>query len=112
MCTSDPSELLVSNERKLLYTLTRPWEVIDFEELLSELIARARMLHLHLGPRLVSTSMTYGVRCHAFIDRRMRTDCLPSEINLHINHSQLQGAQNYRSLNSYYMSNQIPEIVG
>ena len=36
---------------------------IGFEELLSELIARARMLRPHLGSRLFSTSLTYGVRC-------------------------------------------------
>ena len=39
------------------------WEVIGFEELLSELIARARMLRPHLGSRLVSTVLAYGVRC-------------------------------------------------
>ena len=38
-------------------------EVIGFEELLSELIARARMLRPHLGSRLVSAMLTYGVRC-------------------------------------------------
>ena len=38
--------------------------VIGFEELLSELIARARKFHLHLGSRLVSAMLTYGVRCH------------------------------------------------
>ena len=37
---------------------TRPWEVIGFEELLSELIARARMLRPHLGSRLVSAMLT------------------------------------------------------
>ena len=42
---------------------TRPWEVIGFEELLSELIARARMLRPNLGSRLVSAMLTYGVRC-------------------------------------------------
>ena len=44
---------------------TRPWEVIGFEELLSEHIARARMLRPHLGSRLVSAMLTYGVRCRA-----------------------------------------------
>ena len=34
---------------------TRPREVIGFEELLSELIAKAQMLRPHLGSRLVST---------------------------------------------------------
>ena len=42
---------------------TRPWEDIGFEELLSELIARAWMLRPQLGSRLVSTMLTYGVRC-------------------------------------------------
>ena len=41
---------------------TRPWEVIGFEELLSELIARVRMLCPHLGSRLASLLLTYGVR--------------------------------------------------
>ena len=41
---------------------TRPQEVIDFEELLSELITMARMLPIHLGSRLVSALVTYGVR--------------------------------------------------
>ena len=44
---------------------TRPWEVIGFEELLGELIARARMHRPHLGSRLVSAMLTYGVRCRA-----------------------------------------------
>ena len=43
-------------------SLTRPWEVIGFEELLSELIASARMLRPHIGSRLVSAMLTYGVR--------------------------------------------------
>ena len=42
---------------------TRPWEVIGFEELLSELVARARMLRPHLVSRLVSAMLTYGIRC-------------------------------------------------
>ena len=42
---------------------TRPWEIVGFEELLSELIARARMLRPHLGSRLVSAVLAYGVRC-------------------------------------------------
>ena len=41
----------------------RPWEVIGFEELLSELIAMARMLRPHLGSRLVSAVLTNGVSC-------------------------------------------------
>ena len=42
---------------------TRPWGVIGFGELLSELKARARMLRPHLGSRLVSAMLTYGIRC-------------------------------------------------
>ena len=42
---------------------TRPWGVIGFGELLCELMARARMLRPHLGSRLVSAMLTYGVRC-------------------------------------------------
>ena len=45
------------------FTPTRPQEVIDFEELLSELIARARIIRPHLGSRLVSAMLTYGARC-------------------------------------------------
>ena len=41
---------------------TRPQEVIDFEELLSELTTVARMLRPHLGSRLVSNLLTYEVR--------------------------------------------------
>ena len=41
----------------------RPQEVLGFEELLSELIARARMLHPLLGSRLVSARLTFGVHC-------------------------------------------------
>ena len=37
--------------------------VLGFEELLSELIARARMLRPHLGSRLVSAPLTFGVHC-------------------------------------------------
>ena len=37
-------------------------EVIDFEELLSELITMARMLRPHLGSRLISALLTYWVR--------------------------------------------------
>ena len=43
----------------IAYSPTRPWEIIDFEELLSELIARARMLRPHLGSRLVSILLAY-----------------------------------------------------
>ena len=41
---------------------TRPQEVIDFEYLLSEPITMARMLRPHLGSRLVSALLAYGVR--------------------------------------------------
>ena len=44
---------------------TRPWQVVGFEELLSELIARARMLRPHLGSGLVRTLLAYGVRWRA-----------------------------------------------
>ena len=44
------------------YGPTRPQEVIAFEELLSEPITIARMLRPHLGSRLVSALLTYGVR--------------------------------------------------
>ena len=37
---------------------TRPQEVIDFEELLSELITMARMLRPHLGSRWISALLT------------------------------------------------------
>ena len=46
---------------------SRLQEVIDFEELLSDLIARARMLRPHLGSRLVSAMLTYGVRCRTLL---------------------------------------------
>ena len=42
---------------------TPPQEVLVFEELLSELIARAWMLRPHLGSRLVSSPLTLGVHC-------------------------------------------------
>ena len=41
----------------------RSQEVLGLEELLSELIARARMLRPHLGSRLVSAPLTFGVHC-------------------------------------------------
>ena len=57
---------------------TRPQEVIDIEELLSELITMARMLRPHLGSRLVSALLTYGVRrrtlsCEERCGRRLLT---------------------------------------
>ena len=42
---------------------TRPQDVLGFEELLSELIARARMLRPHLGSRPVTAPLTSGVHC-------------------------------------------------
>ena len=42
----------------------RPQEVLGFEDLLSELIARARMLRHNLRSRLVSAPLTFGVHCH------------------------------------------------
>ena len=42
---------------------TRPQEVLGFDELPSELFARARMLRPHLGSRLVSAPLTFGVHC-------------------------------------------------
>ena len=60
------------------FSPTRPQEVIDFEELLSELIAMARKLRPHLGSRLVSALLTYGVRrrtlsCEERCGRRLLT---------------------------------------
>ena len=37
--------------------------VLGFEELLSELITRALMLHPQLGSKLVSAPLTFGVHC-------------------------------------------------
>ena len=56
----------------------RPQEVIDVEELLSELITMARMLRPHLGSRLVSALLTDGVRgrtlsCEKRCGRRLPT---------------------------------------
>ena len=52
---------------RTLLVAWQPWSVrpspTGFEELLSELIARARMLRPHLGSRLVSRLQAYGVRC-------------------------------------------------
>ena len=41
---------------------TRPQEALDFEELLSDLITMVRMLRPHIGLRLASALLTYGVR--------------------------------------------------
>ena len=63
---------------------TRPQEVLGIEELLSELIARARMLRPHLGSRLVSAPLTFGVhyralsgeeRCGRMIDNPVKSTC-------------------------------------
>ena len=53
---------MVPGSHGLRLMKTRPQEVIDFEELLSELITMARMLRPLLGSRLVSSMLTYGVR--------------------------------------------------
>ena len=47
---------------RLALSPARSQEVIDFEELLSELITIARMLRPYLGSRLVSALLTDGVR--------------------------------------------------
>ena len=55
---------------------TRPQEVIDFEELLSELITMARMLRPHLGSRLVGALLTVRRRtlsCEERCGRRLLT---------------------------------------
>ena len=58
--------------------------VIGFEELLSEIIARARMLRPHLGSRLVSAMLAYGVhfrtlsceeRCGRMIANSVKSAC-------------------------------------
>ena len=58
---------------------TRPQEVLGFEELLSELIARARMPRPHLGSRLVSAPLTFGVHCRTLSgeERRGRMNANP-----------------------------------
>ena len=40
---------------------TRPHDDFNFEELLSELISIARMIPVHLGSRLVSARLSFGV---------------------------------------------------
>ena len=56
-------------------SLTGPQEVLGFEELLSELIARVRMLCRHLGSRLVSASLTFGVHCRTLSGEERSDDC-------------------------------------
>ena len=76
---------------------TRPQEVIDFEELLCELITMARMLRPLLGSRLVGALLTYvyaGVPCLVRSDAGV--DFKPSEINLHVDHSPTLGARGWR----------------
>ena len=50
-----------ARERPARPSPTRPQEVLGFEEMLSELIARARMLRPHLGSRLFSALLTFRV---------------------------------------------------
>ena len=47
----------------LRLSLTRPHDGFNFEELLSDLITIARMIRPHLGSRLVSARLTFGVHC-------------------------------------------------
>ena len=67
---------------------TRPQEVIDFEELMSDLITMAQ------SPSRIETDefsfdlLTYSVLCGAI----RAYDCQPSEINLHIDHFPTLGA--------------------
>ena len=42
---------------------TRPYADFNFEELLSDLITIAWMIRPHLGSRLVSARLTFGVHC-------------------------------------------------
>ena len=45
----------------LRLSLTRPHDDFNFEELLSDLVTIARMIRHHLGSRLVSAKLTFGV---------------------------------------------------
>ena len=47
----------------LMLSPTRPHDDFNFEELLSYLITIARMIRPHLGSRLVSVRLTFGVHC-------------------------------------------------
>ena len=62
ICLVNPSAFCPSLLTFLFQALAER-AVTDLEKLLSELIARARMLRPQLGSRLVSTLLTYGVRC-------------------------------------------------
>ena len=44
-------------------SLTRPHDDFNFEELLSDLITIARLIRPHLGSRLFSARLTFGVHC-------------------------------------------------
>ena len=44
-------------------SLTRPHDDFNFEELLSDLTTIVRMIRPHLGSRLVSARLTFGVHC-------------------------------------------------
>ena len=52
---------------RLRLSLTRPHDVVNFEELLSDLITIARMIRPHLGSRLVSARLTFGVHCSTLL---------------------------------------------
>ena len=45
------------------YSPTRPHDDFNFEELLSDLITIARIFRPHLGSKLVSVRLTFGVHC-------------------------------------------------
>ena len=47
----------------LRLSLTRPHDDFNFEELLSDLITIALMIRPHLGSRMVSARLTFGVHC-------------------------------------------------
>ena len=44
-------------------SLTQPFDDFNFEELLSDLTTIARMIHPHLGSRLVSVRLAFRVHC-------------------------------------------------
>ena len=51
------------------YSPTRPHDDFNFEELLSDLITIARIFRPHLGSKLVSTRLTFGVHCSTCLVR-------------------------------------------
>ena len=56
----------------LKLSLTRPQDDFNFEELLSDLTTIARMIRPHLGSRLVSVRLTFGV--HTAVPCLVRSD--------------------------------------